>query len=55
MNAHRAALRIKYTLVFLLLMIVDIGPIPITAALGLYVVLYRPRWFINIVDTLYHR
>jgi hypothetical protein len=39
----------------LLLMIVDIGPVPITAAIGFYIAMFRPRWFIALVYDLYNR
>jgi hypothetical protein len=55
MNKHRAAVRIKVILSMLLLMIADIGPVPITAFIGLYIAMFRPRWFINLVDDLYNR
>lgn len=55
MNKHRAAVRIKIILAMLLLTIIEIGPFPITALIGLYVALFRPRWFINLVDDLYNR
>lgn len=55
MNKHRAAVRIKIILAMLLLMIVDIGPVPISAAVGLYVALFRPAWFVTLVDDLYNR
>lgn len=45
--------RIKYSIVFIALMLIDIGPIPVTALLGLYVIIFRPRWFKNIIDKLY--
>jgi hypothetical protein len=35
------------------LMLLDIGPIPITAGIGLYIVIFRPRWFADLVDALY--
>ncbi|WP_020161166.1 MULTISPECIES: hypothetical protein [Methylobacter] len=43
----------KCIFILLLLMILDIGPIPITAGLGLFIVLFRPLWFKTLVDTLY--
>lgn len=55
MNKHRAAVRIKIIVSMLLLTIIDIGPVPITAFIGLYVALFRPRWFVALVDDLYNR
>lgn len=55
MNKHRAAVRIKIIVTMILLTIIDIGPVPITAVIGLYVAIFRPHWFINLVDDLYNR
>jgi hypothetical protein len=53
MNNRRLAVKMKCIFILLLLMILDIGPIPITAGLGLFIVLFRPLWFKTLVDTLY--
>ena len=45
--------RIKSALVMILLMIISIGPIPVTSTIGLLVVIFRPRWFKVLVDTIY--
>lgn len=45
--------RIKCALVFILFMVFSIGPIPVASSIGLYVSLFRPRWFKTLVDTLY--
>lgn len=45
--------RLKYGSLFILLMLIDIGPIPVTAMLALYVILFRPRWFKKLVDDIY--
>jgi hypothetical protein len=55
MNSHRLVVRIKYIIALVLLMLLDIVSIPITAGLGLYIVLFKPNWFIAIVDNLYYR
>ncbi len=55
MNAHNLTVRIKCIVVLLILMVIEIGPIPIFAVVGLFIVLFRPRWFIELVDTLYER
>jgi hypothetical protein len=34
-------------------MIFSVGPIPITSAIGLYVVIYRPTWFKKLVENIY--
>jgi hypothetical protein len=38
-------MRILYFLIFVILAIVEIGPIPITPFILIYVVLFRPVWF----------
>ncbi|WP_268745417.1 hypothetical protein [Methylomarinum vadi] len=43
----------KYGIIFLVLMLIDIGPVPLTAMIALYVVLFRPRWFKNMIDDIY--
>ncbi len=45
--------RLKCAAVFLLFMIFSVGPIPITSTLGLYVVIFRPRWFKELVARIY--
>ncbi len=45
--------QIKYAVFLLLFMLLDIGPVPITAMTGLYVVLFRPDWFRKMVDNIY--
>ena len=55
MNKHRAAVRIKVIASMIMLMLADIGPIPITAAIGLYIAFFRPQWFMDLVDDLYNR
>jgi hypothetical protein len=34
-------------------MILDIGTLPITASIALFVVMFRPRWFKVMVDRVY--
>ncbi len=45
--------RIKCALVLIILTIVGLGPFPITSAIGLFIVLFRPQWFKNLVDSIY--
>jgi hypothetical protein len=55
MNAHNLAVRIKCILSLLVLMVIDIIPIPVIASIGIFIVLFRPRWFIELVEALYER
>ena len=43
----------KCALILLFLMLVDIGPIPVTAMICLYVLVVRPRWFRDFVGLIY--
>jgi hypothetical protein len=45
--------RIKCALALIILTIVGLGPFPITSAIGLFIVLFRPQWFKNLVDSIY--
>jgi hypothetical protein len=45
--------RIKCGLVLLVFMLFSVSPIPITSAIGLWVVIFRPRWFKQLVDRVY--
>lgn len=36
------------------LAILEIGPIPIAAVIGLFVVIFLPRWFKDAIDKMYH-
>jgi len=55
MNNHRIAVQLKCLLALLFLFVLDIGPIPMTAGIGLFIIIFKPRWFIKLVDTLYGR
>lgn len=45
--------RIKCAAVLIVCMIISVGPIPITSTIGLFVVMFRPRWFKSLVDNVY--
>jgi hypothetical protein len=42
-------------LILLVLIVLHIIPLPILEALILYVIIFRPPWFKNLVDQLYDR
>lgn len=52
MNSSTVA-RIKTAIVFVIFIVFSIGPIPIASTIGLYVVIFRPRWFKQLVETIY--
>jgi len=45
--------RIKCAFVLIILTVVGLGPLPITSVIGLFIVIFRPQWFKNLVDTIY--
>lgn len=47
------AARVKTALALLLLLMLDIAPIPVTGMVGLYIVLARPMWFMDLVRKIY--
>jgi hypothetical protein len=53
MNRVAFFARIKCFLVLLLLMIVDILPIPIVGLICIFILLTRPRWFKELIDNIY--
>jgi len=53
MNKVSSRARIKCAIVFIVLMIFSIGPVPVTSTIGLFVVIFRPNWFKKLVLTIY--
>lgn len=45
--------RITCIIVLIVLVLIEIGPIPVTGMIGLYVVIFRPFWFKELVDRIY--
>jgi hypothetical protein len=45
--------RLKCTLCLLLLLVLDIAPVPVTGFIGLYVIALRPSWFKQLVERIY--
>jgi hypothetical protein len=45
--------RIVTALALVVLAILGIGPIPTTSLIVIYVVVFRPRWFKELVDAIY--
>lgn len=46
-------MRLICIIVLLLISILEISPVPITPLLLLYVVIFRPLWFYNLVMKIY--
>ncbi len=47
------AWRLKWFLVLIFMMIIDLGPIPFSATLLMFVFIFRPIWFRTVIDKLY--
>ena len=48
-----AATRKKCSITIICMMLVDLGPVPLTIPVGLYIVRRRPKWFRNVIARLY--
>jgi len=48
-------MRILCLLVLIIISIVEIGPIPISPVILIYVVLFRPEWFYDLVLKIYNK
>lgn len=56
MTSHEEAsrkTRIRYSIAMVLFFLGEIGPIPLMPAIGLIVVIFRPRWFVRHVHRIY--
>ncbi|WP_031431718.1 hypothetical protein [Methylomicrobium agile] len=47
--------RIKWIMVLLVTMVLDISPVPVIGLILLYILLFRPLWFKNAVLEIYDR
>jgi len=54
MSHNTAFARIKWMIVLLLLMLLDILPVPVIGLILLYVLIFRPLWFKNGVMEIYN-
>ncbi|MCX7066525.1 MAG: hypothetical protein NTW85_02335 [Methylococcales bacterium] len=48
-------MRLICLLVLILITLLEIGPIPITGLVLMWVVLFRPPWFYELVQKIYNR
>ncbi|MGR9114615.1 MAG: hypothetical protein ACU85E_02530 [Gammaproteobacteria bacterium] len=53
MNGRINQTRLIGALVLLVFAFLGVGPIPLTSTFGLFVVLFRPKWFKKFVDAVY--
>lgn len=45
--------RLQLFLAMLILMLIDIGPIPVASLIALFIVLFRPHWFLKLMARIY--
>lgn len=61
MSNHNYSIKLEVNLRFICLLIlivitlIEIGPIPITGLVLIYVILFRPLWFYNLVIKIYDK
>lgn len=48
-------MRFFYLLVLLIITVLDVGPIPIAGLILIWVVLFRPVWFYELVQKIYNK
>jgi len=53
MHAVSTKARLKSALVLIVFAVLGVGPVPITSTIGLFVIIFRPRWFKQLVDNIY--
>ena len=46
-------MRILYLLILIVITILEIGPVPISGLLLIWVVVFRPQWFYGLVQKIY--
>lgn len=47
--------RISYLLVLIVITVLEIGPIPIFGLLLIWIVLFRPNWFYELILKIYEK
>jgi len=52
-SGNSFAARVKVSLSLLVLLILDIAPVPVTGVLGLFVIITRPPWFAELIEAIY--
>jgi len=53
MSRHALWLRIKWIIIVLLIMLLDILPLPVMGLICLYLLAARPTWFKTLIDDIY--
>ena len=54
-HTRKKAMRILCILFLVVISIIEIGPVPITPVLLIWVLLFRPAWFYDLVIKIYHK
>ena len=52
-NASSLKTRLLLFAAMIMLMLIDIGPIPTASLIALFAVIFRPRWFLKLFETIY--
>ena len=52
-NGSSFSVRVRTFLTLLILLILDIAPVPVTGSIGLFVIITRPAWFAERVEAIY--
>jgi hypothetical protein len=52
-SAPRWGIRIRTVITLAGLMILDVAPVPVVGAIGLWIVTFRPTWFLHLVARIY--
>lgn len=53
MNSDSIKARIVTALIVCLFLVLGVGPVPLTSTFGLFIVIFRPRWFKKLVKLIY--
>lgn len=48
-------MRLLCLLCLIIVTLLEVGPVPISGLLLIYVVLFRPQWFYNLVQDIYKK
>lgn len=53
MNGRWFFWRLKWLVGLLIMVVIEVGPFPVSALIFLYIFIFRPSWFKVFVDRLY--
>lgn len=52
-NTASAAARLQLLSVMIIFMLLDIGPMPTVSLIALFIVIFRPQWFLTLMKRVY--